>query len=177
MTKVTVNLGSINARGLIDAKYSKPGTALGCPRLTALDHRLKTLYDAITNNSDPRHEAAIRIEKRLNEQFVMEMQNLYELEAALAALVNPDDVIQLDIEAQTTPVDVALRQPISFSGLRLVAQYDKLILLIDFLYKTNQLCVQQAHVVARKMREKAGKPVRRFMTQVSKELAAAELSS
>jgi hypothetical protein len=172
-----MRLGSINARALVDAKYSREGVKLGCPRLTALEYRLKPLYAMIQDGNHAHHTSAIQIEKSLNDRFTAEMENLLEQDAALTALINPDDPIQPDLNAQAVPMVLIAKYPLIISGLRLIKQYDKLILLIDFLYKTNQLGAQQPHLIARKMREKAGKPVRRFMTQVSKELAAAGLSN
>lgn len=177
MLTQTVAFGSVNARGLIDLQYSKPGTSLGCPRLTVIDLRLKPLYLLNNSKHDRNHARAAELLQALQAHYVIEKSNLLALTLEIQSLIDPKDFLKPDLNANAQLLKISLHHPLSWQGLRLIKLYDDLILLVQFLYSTGLLPAAEPHKYAQKLRERAGRPVRRFLTQVSKELASAGFAS
>lgn len=177
MLTQTVPFGSVNARGLIDLQYSKPGSSLGCPRLNVIDLRLKPLYLLSNCKHDRRHSMAVELLRSLQEHYVIEHTNLLEFLSELQGLIDPNDFLKPDFDANTEKLTISLQHPLSWQGLRLIKLYDQLILMVQFLYSTGSLPGAEPQKYAQKLRERAGRPVRRFLTQVSKDLASAGFSS
>ena len=176
MVTQVVSLGSLNARGLVAVQHSKTGTALGCPRLTVIDLRLRSLYQASLQKNHAQHARALALLKLLQEQYVIEHESLLAFSAEVRSLVDPNDFLQPS-SSEAKPITISLQHPLSWNGLRLIKLYDELMMVIQFLFSTGGLKSTEPQVHVRKLRERAGRPVRSFLTQVSKELAHAGFSS
>lgn len=175
MSAITLPLvfGSNNAKGLLDGRYAKAGTKLGCPRVSSLDSRLRPLYTVLGQRTDPRYERASALLLTLQESCALERQNLACLAGEITAMIDPDSPLQPGAQ-QGECIELTYQYPLTWSAVRLVKAYDDLMCLIQFLYSTGGLTSDDPLLQARKLRQRAGKPVRRFLTQVSKDVASVD---
>lgn len=166
-----IKFGSHNAKGLIDDRYARAGIKLGCPRVSSLDSRLRPVYTIAGQREDPRSESASKLLSSLHEDAALEMQNLVALSMDLAELIDENSPFKPTDQPAGEELTLRFEFPITWSAVKLVKAYDDLMCTIHFLYCTGGLSSSDPLQTARKLRQRAGKPVRRFLTKVAKDVA------
>ena len=170
-----VVFGSLNAKGLIDDRYTRAGVKLGCPRVSSLDGRLRPIYTVFSQRSDPRWTKASCFLQTLQEAAALDQQNLAELSAEVALMHDPCSPFELDLRAGGgDQIALSFEYPLTWSAVKLVKMYDDIMCMIQFLYSTGSLQGEDPLLVARKLRQRAGMPVRRFLTRVSRDVASVD---
>lgn len=166
----TIKLGSHNARGLVDESHARAGVGLGCTRITSLDKKLKHLYDAFLNSEHPLHDKSIALHDEISRLYAEEHANLYSMQVEIAKLTPSDNFF--NPPDTTKDLIVTLSHPLAWQAIRLLKTYDEMILSVQFLASVGHVSLDKA----RKYRDRAGKPVRRFLTNATNLLSSAELA-